>query len=89
MLKYPKSAKVEYAVLGYYKNNEDDIGGRDTHWVDMPYLYDQDALEDEEVDTALDQYEDELKGARAEAWGDILRARERALDEEVEEPDDA
>ena len=81
LLKYDKSECVEYAVYGYYKYHDDDAGGRDTFWVGMRYLYAQAALDEAEVDTALDTYEDDLKFARSEAKADIIMARERAAEE--------
>ena len=80
LLKYDKSECVEYAVYGFYKYNDDDEGGRDTFWVGMRYLYAQAALEDDEIDAALDVYEDDLKVARAEAKADIIIARARAAE---------
>ena len=88
MLRYDKSECIEYAVYGFYKYNEDDAGGRDTFWVGMRYLYAQAALEEDEIDTALDAYEDDLKAARAEAKAEIILARTRAA-EEAEAPGSA
>ena len=54
----------------------------------MRYLYAQAALEEDEIDTALDAYEDDLKAARAEAKAEIILARTRAA-EEAEAPGSA
>ena len=84
-LRWDKSDCVEYAVYGFYKYNADDVGGRDTFWVDMKYLYAQAALEDDEVDSKLDDYEDDLKVARAGAKADIILARAREAERAQQE----